>query len=118
VVVAMLLLVAFTGFASASAQPSPGTRLLTYLWEYNHWLLRPYVMAVSLSGGHVVVVNGRPHLTGATANVRETLHDQPSFAKASWLVCQVAMGGVRTLHLGRVSTVRVWSVEGHTVARC
>lgn len=117
-VVAMALLAASMGFASASAQASPGSRLLTYLWDYNHWLLRPYVSAVSLSSGHVVVANGHSRLTGANANVHETLHDQPSFATAARLMCQVAAGGVQKLHLGMVSVVMVWSVEGHLVARC
>lgn len=116
--VSMVILVASAGSASASAQPSPGSRLLTYLWNYNHWQLRPYVSAVSLSGGHVVVANGKSRLTGATANVHETLHDQPSFAKAARLICQVAAGGVQKLHLGMVATIQVWSAEGHLVARC
>jgi hypothetical protein len=118
VLVAMVILVASTGFAFASAQPSPGSRLLTYLWNYNHWLLHPYVSAVSLSGGHVIVVNGQSRLAGATANVHETLRDQPSSAQAARFMCQVAAGGVQKLHLGMVSAVRVWSIEGHLVARC
>jgi hypothetical protein len=104
--------------ASASAQPPPGSRLLTYLWDYNHGLLRPYLSAVSLSGGHVVVVNGKSRLTGATANLHETLHDQPTFANAARVICQVAAGGAQKLHLGMVAAVQVWSVEGHIVARC
>jgi hypothetical protein len=116
-VLVVAMLIPFAS-ASASVQPSPGSRLLTYLWNYNHWLLRPYVSAVSLSGGHVVVANGRSRLTGATANVHESLHDQPSFVKAARFMCQVAAGGVQKLHLGMVSAVRVWSVEGHRVARC
>jgi hypothetical protein len=115
--VAMTLL-AGASSASASVQPPPGSRLLHYLWAYNHGQLRPYVSAVSLSGGHVVVANGRSGLTGATANVHETLHDQPSIAKASRFMCQVAAGGVKKLHLSMISTVQVWSLEGHLVARC
>ena len=118
VVVAMVILVVPAGLASAGVQPSPPSRLLTYLWNYNHWQLRPYVSAVSLSGGHVVVANGKSRLTGATVNVHETLRDQPSFAKAARFMCQVAAGGVQKLHLGMVASVQVWSVEGHLVARC
>ncbi len=118
VLVAMAILVASASSASASAQPSPGTRLLTYLWNYNHWQLRPYVSAVSLSGGHVVVANGKSRLMGATVNVHETLHDQPSLAKAARFMCQVAAGGVQKLHLGMMATVQVWSIEGHVLARC
>ena len=118
IALAITVLVTSTGTVAASALPSPGSRLLTYLWNYNHGQLRPYVSAVSLSGGHVVVANGRSGLTGATANVHETLHDQPSFAKAARFMCQVAAGGVRKLHLAMVSTVQVWSLEGHLVARC
>jgi hypothetical protein len=66
----------------------------------------------------MVVANGRSRLTGATANVHATLHDQPSFAKAVRFMCQVAAGGVQKLHLGMVAAVQVWSVEGHVVARC
>ena len=111
-------LVAAVGSASARPQPSPGSRLLTYLWNYDHWQLRPYVSAVSLSGGHVVMTSGKSRLTGATANVHETLRDQPSSAGAARRICQVAAGGVQKLHLSMVSAVRVWSVDGHPVARC
>jgi hypothetical protein len=111
-------LVTSAGFASASAQPSPGQRLLTYLWNYDHWQLRPYVSAVSLSGGHVVVASGQSRLTGAIANVRETLRDQPSSTRAASHICRIAAAGVQKLHLSMVSTVQVWSVDGHPVARC
>ena len=118
VVMAAAILFACVSSASASAQAPPGSRLLTYLWGYDHWLLRPYVTAVSLSGGDAVVVNGKSRLTGATANVHETFHDQPTFAKATRFICQVAEGGVQKLHLRMVSAVQVWSIEGHLVARC
>ena len=111
-------LVASTSIVAAGAQPSPGSRLLTYLWNYQHWELRPYVSAVSLSGGHVVVANGQARLTDATANVHETLRDEPSFTGAARHICQIAAGGVQKLHLSMVSTVQVWSVDGHPVARC
>jgi hypothetical protein len=116
--VAIVVLGAFASSALAAAQPPPGSRLLHYLWAYNDGQLRPYVAAVSLRGGRVVVANGRSSLTGATANVHETLHDQSSFAKASRFMCQVAAGGVQKLHLAMVATVQVWSIEGHIVARC
>ena len=116
--VATLILVGSMGFTWAGVQPSPGQRLLDYLWNYQHWQLRPYVSAVSLSGGHVVTVSGRPRLTGATANIHETQRDQPSFTRASRHICQVAAAGVRKLHLSMVSIVQVWSVDGHLVARC
>jgi hypothetical protein len=117
IVTAIVILAAPVSVASASAQPSPGHRLQTYLWGYRHWLLRPYVSGVSVSGGHMAVVSGKSRLRGATANVHETLHDQPPFAKAARFMCQVAIGGVRRLHLG-ISSVQVWSVEGRLVARC
>jgi hypothetical protein len=104
--------------AVASPKPSPGSRLLTYLWNYDHWQLRPYVSAVSLSGGHVVGASGRSRLTGANANVQETLRDQPSSTGAARRICQIAAGGVQKLHLSMVSTVQVWSVDGHPVAHC
>jgi hypothetical protein len=112
------ILVVLVSSRSASALAPASTRLLTYLWNYNHWQLRPYVSSVSLSGGHVVVANGKSRLTGATANVHATLHDQQSSAKATRFICQVAAGGVQKLHLRMVSTVQVWSVEGRLVARC
>ena len=115
---ATAVLVGAVGSASARPQPSPGSKLLTYLWNYDHWQLRPYVSAVSLSGGHVVVASGQSRLTGATANVHETLRDQPSSTGASRHICQIAAGGVQKLHLSMVSTVQVWSVDGHVVARC
>jgi hypothetical protein len=118
IALAMAVLTASTGFASASAQPSPGSKLLSYLWGYRSGLLRPYIDSVSITGGHHVVVSDKSRLTGATAKVRESLHDQPSFTKAAWAICRTAAGGVRTLHLGMVSAVEVWSVEGHLVARC
>jgi hypothetical protein len=117
IVTAVVILVAPVSLASASVRPSPGHRLQTYLWDYKHWLLRPYVSGVSVSGGHMAVASGESHLSGATANVHETLHDQPPFAKAARFMCQVAIGGVQKLHLG-ISSVHVWSVEGHLVARC
>jgi len=107
-----------SGFASASPQPSPGSRLLTYLWNYQHWELRPYVSAVLVSGGHVVMTSGKSRLTGETANVHETLRDQPSSTGAARRICLAARGGVQKLHLSMVSAVQVWSVDGHPVARC
>ena len=106
--------------ASASAQrPSAGDRLLTYLWNYQDWLLRPYVAGVTLSGGHTVRVNGRPRVAGATANVRVSLRDQPTMTDAARHICRIAASGVQTLHLrAMISTLTVWSVEGHLVARC
>jgi hypothetical protein len=103
---------------SASAQSSPGRKLLSYLWNYQNWQLRPYVTGVALSGGRTGVVEGRSRLTGATANVRSTLHDQPALEKAARAICRAARSGVRKLHLTMVSAVRVWSVDGHAVARC
>ena len=117
-VVATLILVGSMGFTWAGVQPSPGHRLLDYLWNYQHWQLRPYVSAVSLSGGHVVVASGRARLTGATANIHATLRDQPSSSGASRHICQVAAAGARKLHLSMVSIVHVWSVDGRVVARC
>jgi hypothetical protein len=102
----------------AIAQPSPAGKLLGFLWNYQNESLRPYVAGVQLSGGHSTLVGGRPRLTGATANVRSSLHDEPSFAKAARAICQAARSGVENLHLAMVSAVRVWSAEGHTVARC
>src|SRR5690348_9703538 len=116
--VAMVILVGSTGVVTASATPPTRDRLLTYLWNYRHWLLRPYVAGVTLSGGHVVVVKGGSRLTGATANVHETLRDQPSFADAAVHICRIASFGVQKLRLGTISAVQVWSVEGHLVARC
>jgi hypothetical protein len=116
--VAVVILVGSTGVVTASAKPPSRDRLLTYLWNYRNWLLRPYVSDVTLSGGHVVVVKGRPRLTGATANVHETLRDQPSFTRAAIHICRIASFGVQRLHLGTMSAVHVWSVEGHLVARC
>jgi len=116
--VAMVILVGSTGVVTASAKPPSRDRLLTYLWNYRHWLLRPHVSGVTLSGGHVVVVRGGSRLTGATANVHETLRDQPAFTRAAVHICRIASFGVQKLHLGAVSAVRVWSVEGHLVARC
>jgi hypothetical protein len=113
----MVILVAPVSLASASAPPSPGHKLQTYLWDYKNWLLRPYVAGVSVRSGHIAVVSGESRLRGATANVHETLRDQPPFAKAARFMCQVAIGGVQRLHLG-ISSVHVWSVEGHLVARC
>jgi hypothetical protein len=118
VALAATMLLAGASSAVASGQPPPGSRLLHYLWAYNNGQLRPYVSAVSLSGGHVSVANGRSNLVGATANVHETLHDQPSSVKANRFICQVAAGGVKKLHLSMISTVAVWSLEGHLVARC
>ena len=118
VALTMAALTALMGFAPARAQPSPGSKLLGYLWDYRSGVLRPYVDSVSLFGGHYVVVSDKSRLTGATARVRESLHDQPSFTKAAWAICRTAAGGVRALHLGMVSAVEVWSVEGHLVARC
>ena len=117
-VMAATMLLGAVCSAVAGGQPPPGSRLLHYLWAYNNGQLRPYVAAASLSGGHVVVANGRSSLAGATANVHETLHDRPSSAKASRVMCQVAAGGVQKLHLEMVSTVQVWSLEGHLVAHC
>jgi hypothetical protein len=114
----MTALVASSSPPAASAQPSPGSRLLTYLWNYDHWQLRPYVSAVSLSGGHLVAPSGKSRLTGATANIHETLRDQPSSTGAARHICQIAAGGVQKLHLSMVSAVQVWSVDGHPVARC
>jgi len=116
--VAMAILVGSTGVVMASATPPPRDRLLTYLWNYRNWLLRPYVADVNVSGGHVVAVKGGTRLTGATANVHETLRDQPSFTGAAIHICRIASFGVRKLHLGTISAVRVWSVEGRLVARC
>jgi hypothetical protein len=106
--------------ASASAQqPSAGDRLLTYLWNYQDWLLRPYVTGVTVSGGHTVTVSGKVRLAGATANVRATLHDQPTMTDAARHICRIAAFGVQTLHLRPViSTVQVWSADGRPVARC
>jgi hypothetical protein len=118
IALAITVLVTTTGTGAASAQPSPGSRLLTYLWNYDHWQLRPYVSAVSLSGGHVVAASGKSRLTGATANVHETLRDQPSSTGAARHICQIAAGGVQKLHLLMVSAVQVWSIDGHAVARC
>lgn len=112
------VLVASASPTSATAEPSPGSELTAYLWGYRHELLRPYVARVQLTGGHTALVEGRSRLTGATANVHETLHDRPSFAKAPRFICHVAAGGVQKLHLRMVSSVQVWSVEGHLVARC
>jgi len=114
---AMVILVAPVSLASASVRPSPGHRLQTYLWNYKNWLLRPYVSGVTVSGGHMAVANGESRLSGAVANVHETLHDQPPLTKAARFMCQVAIGGVQRLHLG-ISSGQVWSVEGHLVARC
>jgi hypothetical protein len=91
---------------------------LSYLWSHQNELLRPYVVGVQLTGGHTAVVDGRSRLRGATANVRSSLHDQPSFAKAARTICQAARSGVQKLDLTMVSAIRVWSTEGHTVARC
>jgi len=115
--VAMVILVGSTGVVTASAAPQPRDRLLTYLWNYRHWLLRPYVSGVALSGGHVVVVTGGSRLTEATANVHETLRDQPPFTGAAVHICRIASFGAQRLHLG-ISSVQVWSAEGHLVARC
>jgi hypothetical protein len=119
VVVAIAILLGHACIASAGAQPSPGSRkLLTYLWNYQHWLLRPYVSGVSLNGGHVVVSNRKSRLTGATANVHATLRDQASSTKGARFICQTAAGGVRKLHLETIAAVQVWSVDGHLLARC
>jgi hypothetical protein len=104
--------------SAAPPQPSPSRTLLGYLWHYRNELLRPYVAGVRLSDGHSLVVNGRSRLTGATADVRSSLRDQPSTAKAARAICLAARSGVQNLHLTMISTVRVWSADGHTVARC
>jgi hypothetical protein len=105
--------------AAAPTHPSPSTKLLTYLWDYQDWLLRPYVSGVTVSGGHTVTVAGKVRLAGATAKIHATLRDQPTMADAARHICRIAAFGVQTLHLRPViSTVQVLSVEGHLVARC
>lgn len=118
VLIALAILLAPVSTASARARPSPGSRLRAYLWDYGHWLLRPYVSAVSLSGGHVIVVSGQPRLTGATGNVYETLEDQPSNTPAAQVICRIASAGAQKLHLRMVTAIQVWSADGHAVARC
>lgn len=104
---------------AASAKPSPSSELTGYLWSYRHELLRPYVASVQLTGGHTSLVDGRSRLTVATANVRSSLSDEPPLAKAAREICLAALSGVQALHLRTViASVRVWSVEGHPVARC
>lgn len=115
---ASLGLVTSASFAAARAQPPPGGRLLGYLWNYEAELLRPYVTGVRVTSGHMVVVDGKSRLAGATANVHVTLRDESSSAKGARFICQAAAAGVRKLHLGTMSAVQVWSVEGHLVARC
>ena len=104
--------------ATASARPSASGKLLGYLWNYQNELLRPYVAGVRLTGGHAAVVDGKSRLTGTTVNVRSSLRDQPATAGAARAICRAARSGVQKLHLVMISAVRVWSAEGHTVARC
>jgi hypothetical protein len=108
---AALALAGSVSIASANARPpSPGSKLLNYLWNYRNGQLRPYVSGVSLSG-----VSGQ---TGVVVNVHDSLHDRPPFAKAAQLICRVAEAGAKNLHIGTISAVRVWSVDGHPVAHC
>lgn len=60
VAAAAATLAAPASLASAAAAPpsTPDGRLLTYLWDYQDWLLRPYVVGVTLSGGHKTTANG------------------------------------------------------------
>ena len=67
----------------------------------------------------------RPHGCGGTVSAGRGdrrhprhLRDQPSFTGAARNICQIAAPGVQMLHLSMVSTVQVWSVDGHPVARC
>jgi hypothetical protein len=114
----MTALVASVGSSPASANPSPGKRLTGYLWNYRNELLRPYVTGVQVTGGHIAALDGKSRLTDTTANVRSSLRGQPSLARAARAICLAARSGVQTLHLRMISAVRVWSVDGHTVARC
>jgi hypothetical protein len=107
---ATMALVGVVGIESAGARPSPGNKLLNYLWDYRNGQLRPYVTSVSLSG-----VSGPG---GVIVNVHESLHARPPFANAAHLICRIADAGAKKLHIAKISAVQVWSVEGHPVARC
>lgn len=119
VVLALAILVASANVASANAQASPESRLLMYLWKYEDWLLRQYVSGVTVTGGQDIAVNGQSRRTGATANVRVTLRDRTTLLQAARHICAIAAAGVQTLHLRTtISTIQVWSDDGHPVARC
>lgn len=108
--VATMALTGSVSIASAGARPSPGNKLLNYLWDYRDGQLRPYVTGVSLGG-----VSGP---TGVVVDVHDSLRDRPAFTNAAQLICRVAAAGARKLHIAKISAVQVWSVEGHPVARC
>jgi len=118
VVVALAVAAGVASAAPGAAAPPPGSRLLTYLWSYQNEVLRPYVSRVAVTGGHAAVVDGKSRFTGATVNVRSSLRDQPATARAARAICRAARSGLQKLHLVMISAVRVWSAEGHTVARC
>ena len=53
-----------------------------------------------------------------TAKEAATVYAFNSFTGAAVHICRIASFGVQKLHLGTISAVQVWSVEGHLVARC
>lgn len=103
VLVALAILIATASAGLANARASPGSRLLTYLWNYGGWSLRSYVSGVTVAGGHTVTVDGKSRLTGATANVHVTLRDEPKLADAARHICRIAAEECRSC------TSRPWS---------
>ena len=64
------------------------------------------------------------HLDALEVVVKDWIDSKPytithydDFEKAVH-ICRIASFGVQKLHLGTISAVQVWSVEGHLVARC